>query len=241
LLRAINDVLANPLNPNGPKLIFSVLRVPFFLEPDYPDDIPYVETNRERPIRKWGGVDQWERQKRSHDLKGRGEEAGIPYFNLDRLTSHTMASHRLIQHIGKAFGLNISEALYDRLNVYYFVEGHSLNDKPRLAEIASETLRSLLPESEHDKVSVKTLLDFLRGSEGRKEIGCALQKLRELGVYSIPKFIIEGQAVVDGAAHHSVFTNVFRSIERKGKSAGGPIFGKILGVSDHAIQQGSYW
>ena len=137
--------------------------------------------------------------------------------------------------------MHIHTFLFILIFRYYFVEGHSLNDKPRLAEVASETLRSLLPESEHDKVSVKTLLDFLRGSEGREEIDSALQKLQELGVHSIPKFIIEGRTVVDGAAHHSVFTNVFRSIERKGKSAGGPIFGKILGVSDHALQQGSYW
>jgi hypothetical protein len=50
-------------------------------------------------------------------LKGRGLAAGIPHFNLDRLASNSMASHRLIQHIGKRYGLHVSEALYDRLNV----------------------------------------------------------------------------------------------------------------------------
>ena len=59
----------------------------------------------------------WERQKQAHDLKGRGEAAGIPHFNLDRLTSNTMASHRLIQYVGKKFGLRASETLYDRLNM----------------------------------------------------------------------------------------------------------------------------
>lgn len=94
-----------------------MLRIPFFLEPEYPEDAPFVETNRERLIRKWGGIEGWERQKLSHDLKGRGLEAGIPHFNLDRLASNTMASHRLIQYIGKRYGLHASEALYDRLNV----------------------------------------------------------------------------------------------------------------------------
>ena len=52
-----------------------------------------------------------------YSLKGRGIAAGIPHFNLDRLASNSMATHRLIQHVGKLYGLNVSEALYDRLNV----------------------------------------------------------------------------------------------------------------------------
>jgi hypothetical protein len=113
-------VLNDPL-PNAPRpLAFSVLRVPFFLEPGYDEDKPFIESNRERLIKKWGGKHGWEAQKKRHDLKGRGLEAGIEHFNLDRLTSNTMASHRLIQHIGKAYGLSVSEAVYDRLNQYYF-------------------------------------------------------------------------------------------------------------------------
>ena len=117
LNKAIEKVLASPLHPERQTVKFSVLRVPFFLEPHYEESKPFIETNRERLVKKWGGPAGWERQKQAHDLKGRGEEAGIPYFNLDRLTSNTMASHRLIQHVGKRFGLDASEALYDRLNV----------------------------------------------------------------------------------------------------------------------------
>ena len=84
LNRAIREVLTSPL-PNAPKPVtFSVLRVPFFLEPFYDENKPYIESNRERLIQKWGGKAGWERQKASHDLKGRGLEAGIPHFNLDR-------------------------------------------------------------------------------------------------------------------------------------------------------------
>ena len=93
-----------------------MIRVPFFLEPGYDETKPYIESNRDRLIQKWGGMRGWEEQKRRHDLKGRGLLAGIPHFNLDRLTANTMASHRLIQNIGKRFGLHVSEAVYDRLN-----------------------------------------------------------------------------------------------------------------------------
>jgi hypothetical protein len=113
---AIETVLNNPL-PDAPRPIaFSVLRVPFFLEPGFDEKKTFVHSNRERLIKKWGGKRGWEEQKKRHDLKGRGMEAGIPYFNLDRLAANTMASHRLIQNLGKTYGLAVSEAVYDRLN-----------------------------------------------------------------------------------------------------------------------------
>lgn len=241
----MRHVLSEPLNTGSPPLAFAVLRVPFFLEPDYDESKPFIESNRERLVKKWGGKNGWERQKRHHDLKGRGIAAGIPHFNLDRLTSNSMASHRLIQHVGKRYGLNVSEALYDRLNVYYFVEGHALNDKPRLAKMAAETIsQSLAGESSTAPVSEaeieSSLLSFLSGNEGRREIEGALRALRQLGVHGIPKFIIEGQTMVDGAAGPDTFVQIFRKIERRGEVAGGPIFGDILGVSGDVVMRGSH-
>ena len=116
LTRAMGEVLSDPL-PGAPRPVaFSVIRVPFFLEPNYDENKPYIESNRERLIKKWGGPVGWEQQKLRHDLKGRGLDAGIPHFNLDRLAANSMASHRLIQYLGKAYGLSVSEAVYDRLN-----------------------------------------------------------------------------------------------------------------------------
>lgn len=189
-------------------------------------------------INKWGGKAGWEEQKRRHDLKGRGIEAGIPHFNLDRLAANSMASHRLIQHISKSYGLNISEAIYDKLNEYYFVEGHSLNDRPRLAKTVAAKLSQLLDDKAPSEASI---LDFLNGQEGRKEIEEALHQLRALGVHGIPKFIIEGSTVVDGAARSEVFVQVFREIEERGHLLNPQtIFGSILGVPDEIIQQGSH-
>ena len=51
--RAIDEILKNPL-PDAPRrLTFSVLRIPFFLEPGYDESKPFIETNRERLIKKW--------------------------------------------------------------------------------------------------------------------------------------------------------------------------------------------
>jgi len=231
-------VLSNPL-PEAPKLLaFSVIRVPFFLEPQYDENKPFETTNRERLVDKWGGVAGWEAQKNRHDLKGRGLEAGIAHFNLDRLAANSMASHRLIQHIGKVYGLAVSEAIYDKLNEYYFVEGHSLNDRPRLAQTVSTELEILIPDN---SPSSDCLLDFLNGNEGRKEIEQALDQLHVLGVHGIPKFIIEGSTVVDGAARSDVFVRIFREIERRGKLQNSEtIFGSILGIPEEIIESGSH-
>jgi predicted DsbA family dithiol-disulfide isomerase len=189
-------------------------------------------------------VQGWERQKQQHDLKGRGMDAGIPYFNLDRWTSNTMASHRLIQHVGKKYGLRVSEGLYDVLNVYYFVDGFALNDRPRLAKTAYDCIRSLAAEEEGsedvDVMSEEEILDFLNSDEGRREIEEALSALQQMGVHGIPKFVIEGSRLVDGAAHSDVFIDIFRDIEERGEVLRGPIFADILGVSPEILLKGSH-
>lgn len=213
--------------------------MPFFLEPNYDENMPYIESNRDRLVNKWGGKAGWERQKASHDLKGRGLEAGIEHFNLDRLAANSMASHRLIQYIGKTYGLEVSESIYDLLNVYYFVEGNSLNDRPKLAAVVAEKLQELV-QDEDALMSENELLEFMNGNEGRAEIEQAVATLQNLGIHGIPKFIIEGRTVVDGAAHSEVFIEIFREIEKRGTVNGGPVFGEILGVSPEVIQKGSH-
>lgn len=231
-------MLLNPVAGAPLPLAFSVIRVPFFLEPHYDENKVFETTNRERLIDKWGGVAGWKAQKHRHDLKGRGLEAGIPHFNLDRLVANSMASHRLIQHLGKVHGLAVSEAIYDKLNEYYFVEGFSLNDRPRLAETVATELEKILLEN---PPSSDYILDFLNGNEGRKEIEQALDQLHALGVHGIPKFIIEGSTVVDGAARSDVFVRIFRDIERRGKLQNcETIFGSVLGIPDEIIESGSH-
>jgi len=84
------------------------------------------------------------------------------------------------------------------------------------------------------------ILDFLNGDEGRKEIEDALRTLQEFGVSGIPKFIIEGESMVDGAARSDVFVRIFREIEKRGRIAREPVFGNILGIPKEVIERGSH-
>ncbi len=69
LQTAIHHVLSKPMSPrdNSPTLVFAVIRVPFFLEPDYDESLPFIESNRDRLIKKWGGKQGWELQKQRHE------------------------------------------------------------------------------------------------------------------------------------------------------------------------------
>ena len=167
-------------------------------------------------------------------------------LHLCSLEPKIRASHRLIQTVGKRYGLRVSEALYDRLNVYYFVDGHALNDRQLLAKIsADEIAKQVSNEGGKDfdlppPMREDAILRFLNGDEGRNEIEMALRALDDIGDHGIPKFIVEGSTVVDGAARSDHFVQIFRKIERRGEVAGVPIFAKILGIDDRTIQEGSH-
>lgn len=195
-----------PADPTRP-LAVSVVRVPFFLEPEYPESEDFSETNRARLERKWGGRAGWEAQKRRHGLKERALEAGIAEpIDLDRHASNTLKSHRLVQHVSRTRGLEASERLYDALNVAHFIQGHRLNDASRLAKLAAE--HAGLPEEE--------ALAFLATEQGRGEIEATLALVRQLGISSIPTFVVDGQHVLNGAAHADEHERVLREVERVG-------------------------
>jgi predicted DsbA family dithiol-disulfide isomerase len=129
-----------------------------------------------------------------------------------------------------------------KLPSYYFVEGHALNDKPRLAKVAAETLAETLSKTQNNNAHMTEdeVLTFLNGNEGRLEIQNALRALNELGVHGIPKFIIEGSYIVDGAAMPDAFIRIFRGIEKRGEIARGPVFGDILGVDESIVMRASH-
>ena len=68
----MNEVMSDPMDATNP-VRFSVLRVPFFLEPGYDTDERFSETNRARLERKWGGKVAFAAQKHRHRLKERGQ------------------------------------------------------------------------------------------------------------------------------------------------------------------------
>ena len=190
-----------PLRPGQP-LEFAVHRVPFFLEPDYPEDPAFEETNLERMHRKWGGKEAFEAQKQRHRLKERGWEVGIEAFDAQRTASNTVQSHRLVQWAAREHGLEMSEALYDQLNHAHFVDGRKLNDTAMLVECAEA---AGLPGPD--------VAAFLASSEGRQEVLQMFAAVQAQQIHSIPTFIVDGRFVVQGAAHADELERVLRKVE----------------------------
>lgn len=247
----MNTVQRSPLQPDRP-LAFSVTRVPFFLEPDYDESEAFTETNRTRLVRKWGGQAGWMAQKARHDLKGRAARAGITdRINLDRLASSTKQSHRVVQYVTKKYGLAAAEALYDALNWTHFVDGNALNNAEMLVSRAPPP--PLLPPqqqltfpspkaalaAQHSGADEVEVLAFLAGDEGRAEIDAAQKLLRTYGIHSIPKFVVNGQHVIDGAAVAEDHVDLFRRIEADGE-VGEPIFAHALGIPDEVFDTPSH-
>ena len=220
----MNAVLDKPLNrAPKPHVAFDVYRVPFFLEPDYPTGEEFEESNRDRLVKKWGGQTQWEAQKRNHRLKERGLEAGIEKFNLDRKASNTVASHVLVQWAATVYGLEKSEAVYDILNRVHFVEGRKLNDRALLVAVAYEA------GLDGDAAEL-----YLSSGKGADDVRRVYNRVQQMGVHSIPTFVIDGgRFVMSGAAHASELEATLRKIEREVVVEGKlerppPVFGPIL-------------
>mmetsp|Transcript_53185 Transcript_53185/g.86121 ORF Transcript_53185/g.86121 Transcript_53185/m.86121 type:complete len:226 (-) Transcript_53185:237-914(-) len=214
-------------NPKGPvPLGFTVLRVPFFLEPGYSKSEDFEESNYDRLVRKWGGAAEFEAQKNRHGLKERGLEVGIPKFKLDRVASNTFASHRLVQWVTKTHGINKAEQLYNELNFRHFEEGQKLNNRLMLCDAGSKV-----------GLDPKQVEEFLISSNGTEQIVAAQHMLQTMNIHSIPTFLIGGKFVTSGAAHARELVNIFRRIENSGLGAPESVFAEALGIPDNVMEE----
>jgi len=221
----MRNVVSKPMRPGEP-VGFTLLRVPFFLEPDYPRGEEFEETNRTRLIRKWGGEREFAAQKHRHRLKERGQEVGIDHFNLDRIASSTHASHRLIQWASKNYGITTAETLYDDLNHKHFVAGRKLNDKAMLVDAAAGV-----------GIDAEAAATFLASDAGSEEIRRAMDMLRSLGVTSIPTFVLGASRVVGGAMHASELERNLRELEAQEDGAPQTVFGEALSIPSAVLEQ----
>lgn len=208
-----------------PWVRFEIFRVPFFLEPDYPEDEAFSESNLTRLERKWGGSAEFQMQKRRHGLKERGQAVGIDHFVLDRTASNTLKSHCLVQWAMRTKGASTAEALYDKLNHLHFERGRKLNDREMLLDTAVSVG---LDRSEAEAcLADKALADNVK---------TAYQFVQRSGINSIPTFVIDGgRYVLNGAVNSSELVHVFRHLEsevadgkRSPNSTAPPIFAPII-------------
>lgn len=216
----MSEMTSKPLSE---PMEFSVVRVPFFLEPSYPEDEVFQESHFERMHKKWGGPAAYEKIRRSHRLDERGAEVGIR-FNTERVVSNTLASHCLVQWVSRTRGLEDSERLYDHLNHLHFIEGRKLNDAQLLSEAAEAV-----------GVDRADAADFLSRGLGTDTIKKVVDAVHAMNIHSIPTWVIDGQYVLSGACPAQDLVDVFRKIETSGRVNGKGVFHDLLGIPSEFV------
>jgi predicted DsbA family dithiol-disulfide isomerase len=123
-------------------------------------------------------------------------EEGLEYRLSDAKRGNSFDPHRLI-HLAKKHALQ-GEA-EERLMKAYFSEGRPIGDRETLVELARE-----LGLDEEEARSA------LEGNEFAKEVRGDERRAAELGISSVPFFVIGGRYGVSGAQSPAVFLQVLQ-------------------------------
>ena len=174
---------------------FTIEWHPFQLNPDMPaggmDRRTYLET-------KFGGKDG--AVKAYAPVVAQAEQAGLEInFDAMKVTPNTIDAHRLIHWAGIE---QRQTFVVDLLFKAYFVEGRDIGDHEVLADIADT--------AEMDAAVVTKLLESDNDIE---DIRKRDTHSREMGVNSVPTFIVAQRHAVPGAQPPDVWVNVIKDIQ----------------------------
>lgn len=127
-----------------------------------------------------------------------GAEEGIP-FALDKIrkTPNTFDAHRLMWFAARK---GAADAVADGLFRAFFIEGRDIGDREVLVEIGAKA-----------GLDAKA---FLESDEGVKEVRAEEKRALEIGVDSVPTFIIGNKYLVPGAQTPDVFLEAFEELAK---------------------------
>ena len=78
---------------------------------------------------------------------------------------------------------------------------------------------------------------FMENDRGSAEIRSAQRMLRDMGIHSIPTFVVQGRYIMNGAVRSDEMVELFRQIERT-EEEGEPVFAECLGIPEEQIEAG---
>ncbi|MEE6258512.1 DsbA family oxidoreductase [Plantactinospora sonchi] len=176
---------------------------PFQLDPS---PVPEPRPTLEMLAEKFGGPER-ARQITEHTASV-AAGAGLE-LRFDRaVAANTFDAHRLVwyaeQHGGYAEQRGGSAELVTALYRAHFVDGVDVGSRPALAGVAATVG---LDESDVRR--------FLDSSEGVTELRAALREAHELGVTSVPMFVLAGKYAVAGAQEPETLLAALREVRRR--------------------------
>ncbi|WP_170586874.1 DsbA family oxidoreductase [Ruegeria arenilitoris] len=202
------DILSDPICPwcyigktNLDKALASVPDHPFVIEwhpfqlnPDMPEG---GMDRREYLERKFGGKEGAVRA--YAPVVEHAEKAGLNIdFEAMKRTPNTLDSHRLIHWAGIEGKQN---QVVDALFTAYFVQGRDIGDHEVLADIADSV-----------GMDAAVVLKLLKSDADRDDIRQRDTHSREMGVNSVPTFIVANQHAVPGAQPPELWAQVISEI-----------------------------
>ncbi|MFY2824986.1 DsbA family oxidoreductase [Ruegeria sp. MALMAid1280] len=167
---------------------------PFQLNPDMPDE---GMDRREYLERKFGGKDG--AVQAYAPVVEHAEKAGLSIdFEGMKRTPNTLDAHRLIHWAGIEGKQNeVVDALFDA----YFVQARDIGDHEVLADIADSV-----------GMDAAVVLKLLKSDADREDIRNRDSHSRQMGVSSVPTFIVANQHAVPGAQPPEMWEKVIGEI-----------------------------
>ncbi|RGC68914.1 DSBA-like thioredoxin domain protein [Micromonospora sp. MW-13] len=138
-------------------------------------------------------------------VTGVAADAGLR-LDFDRaVTANTFDAHRLVRY---ATGQGLAAETVDALYRAHFTDGVDVGSRAELARLAAGVGL--------DEAEVRAHLD---SGEGSAEVAAELAAARELGVTSVPTFVLAGKYAVTGAQEPQTLLAALAEVEQREASA----------------------
>jgi len=123
-------------------------------------------------------------------------------LDFDRaIAANTFDAHRLIAW---AAGRGLQAEMLDALQQAHFVKGIDIGSRPALAEVAGSI--GLDPAA---------ALAYLESPAGTEAVNTDLREAQELGITSVPTFVVDGKYAIQGAQESATILTAFEEITRR--------------------------
>ncbi|MEV6342089.1 DsbA family oxidoreductase [Actinoplanes sp. NPDC051851] len=148
---------------------------------------------------KFGGPERAE-QMFAH-VTGIGASEGLE-LDFDRaIAANTFTAHRLIAW---AAGQERQADMLDALQRAHFTDGVDIGSPKALAEVAGAI-----------GLDTAAALAYLESDAGTGAVDADIAEARELGITSVPTFVIDGKYAVQGAQESAALVSAFEEIARR--------------------------
>jgi predicted DsbA family dithiol-disulfide isomerase len=124
------------------------------------------------------------------------------HLDFDRaIAANTFDAHRLIAW---AAGRGLQAEMLDAFQLAHFGKGIDIGSRPALAEVAGSI--GLDPAA---------ALAYLESPAGTEAVTTDLREAQELGITSVPTFVIDGKYAIQGAQESATILAAFEEITRR--------------------------